>query len=168
LLLDWGAPFDLFGALALERADEARRILEGAADLIPETHRPESLLAMVVSLIGTRIVQRTRVGPSYRRDRAASGIPTEDEAVVKAAVAEDLDLLDLLIARGALRYPSYDAVYMALELPDPTVAERLLEAGAERTPGPRSGNLLPLRYAAGQSACKERMLALLGRYQIDS
>ena len=78
-------------------------ILEEAADLIPETHRPESLLAMVVSLIGTRIVQRTRVGPSYRRDRAASGIPIEDEEVVEAAVAADLDFLDVLIARGALR-----------------------------------------------------------------
>src|SRR5262249_14524394 len=90
-------PLDLFGALARHLADDVRKILDEDPEVIAQTLRPESLLAMAVALIGQRIIERTRVGPSYRRDRAASGIPVQDDALVEATVLEHIDLIDLLI-----------------------------------------------------------------------
>ncbi len=145
-----------------------RRILDGDPDVLAKTSQPETLLGIAVGIIGDRIVKRTGVGLAYRRHPAASGMPFQDEASVKEAVLEDLDLLDRLIARGALRFGSYDALYQAVALPDTMVAELLLRAGAEQVPGPGSGNRLMLQFAAEQSACKGRMLSLLEQYETSS
>lgn len=166
LLLEHGASLDLYCALALDRMHEARALIAEDSQVLANTARPEALLAMVVNAIADKIVRRTGVGPSYRRDLAASGRRVDDGQTVAAAILEDMDVLDSLISAGALRYPSYDAVYGAVQLPDPIVAERLLAAGAERVPGPRSGNLCGLFHASQESACGTEMRALLERYGV--
>jgi ankyrin repeat protein len=165
-LLERGASLDLYTALALERGEEARRILSEDPDAVAKTVLPEVLLRQVIGLISLKTIPLTIAESRSRRALDASGKGVDYATAVRAAVLEEMDLIDTLIARGALQYPSYDALYDAFELPDPMVAERLLEAGAERVARPGSPDRFGLFYAVRNSVCKEHMCSLLVRYGV--
>jgi hypothetical protein len=82
-------------------------------------------------------------------------------------IRDHLDLLDALLIRGAPTSGGFEALRLALSLPDPSVAERLLAAGVplrDRDIPDRPVTLL--LDAAEQSTAREEMLSLLSRYGV--
>lgn len=154
LLIDHGATLDLRSALSLDWVEEARRMLAGDPLAITTSSAPERLLVTAVYLIHRALLN----GDAFH----GPALEHVDPKAASAIVTRHIDLIDALLARGAPTTGGFEALRMALELPDPAVAERLLSAGVPlsdpRLPGPPAVWLLS---AAGRSHCREEMLALL-------
>ncbi len=158
LLMGYGVPLDLNSALVCGLSGPAREILAGGPAAVASAPKPEDLLRDALI-------------------RASLDLPDPDTGpdlfgpvpgALPSAVAGHLELIDALLARGAPLDGALVALRTALGLPDATLAERLLAAGVPLTgpdhPG-RSGR--ELLDAADQSACRDEMIALLGRYGIE-
>jgi|GEM_PF-5690551 len=150
VLLRHGARLDLSSALGLRKSSEARRMIQEDPEIVRKNPYSGSLLAEVVVMIEAKINHRLPPGPVT----VAQQVEAAD-----AVLAEDGDILDLLIARGAPKQGSYEALYYAVQLPTLAIARRLLDFGAERTPSyPGSEDLFP---AARRSPLRDEMLDLL-------
>jgi hypothetical protein len=157
LLLGYGVPLDLNSALMLGWADAARKLLADDPEAVAGAPKPDWLLMNAVDLIRLKVNREATAGPLFRPDRG----------VAEGVIRDHLDLLDALIARGAPTLGSFHTLRVALELPDPSIAERLLAAGVPLSDPPMT---LPpstlLLDAADRSPPREEMLSLLGRYGV--
>jgi len=149
-LLGQGVPLDLSTALNLEWVDEARRLLADC-DAVYKAPRPELLLRSAVYLIGRKIY--------------ASG--GKDAQAAIAVIDSNIDLVNRLLECGAPMSRSFDALVCAVELPDPTVAKLLLEAGAHTRSESSTDGPARLWEVAQQSTCPGDMIALLRSHGVD-
>jgi hypothetical protein len=157
LLLGYSVPLDLNSTLMLGWADAARKLLTDVTEAVARAPKPDWLLINAVDLIRLKVHREATAGPLFR----------PDPGVAEGVIRDHLDLLDALIARGAPTSGSFHALRVALELPAPSIAERLLAAGVPLSDSPLA---LPhstlLLDAAERSTAREEMLSLLGRYGV--
>lgn len=157
LLLDQGAYLDLNSALRLGRSDDVRRILREEPNALDRTPWPKYVLHDAAFL--------TRILLDYRD---ASGWDA-DPAAVAEVISEGRDLIEMLVARQPPldRRVHHSALTVAVQLPDPAIAEILLKYSSQPE-SHSTGPFAKLSFVA--QCCSPRpgpMLKLLQRYGVD-
>ncbi len=135
-------------------ADEARALLKQNPHLVHSIIEPESLLDEATSLIDKKL----------RLHANNNEVFPADASVRQRIIAENKDILELLMAQGAPKKGSYHAMFRAVQLPDTEIAEMLLNYGAETTnPSACPWDLYEI-LEMGNCPRKDEMAALLRKY----
>jgi hypothetical protein len=150
VLHEHGMDYDLHAALMLGKTDEIRKILKDP-DAVKKATNPGRLIEQAVSMIWQFSWQL--------RD------PGAHEAG-KKMVRDNIDILESLWAQNVPAEKSSSAMYAALQLPDPLIAEALLKHGAplEYHQGPKPMDLLSV--AQMNRYCAPEMSAMLSKYGV--
>jgi hypothetical protein len=167
LLLKRGAQVDLHSAMGLLDASRAQQILRDDPNTVTNDPLAHQLLTGAVGMMVGKIDRRMRQqGVTYGLSEKHVA-PQLWRQVSQQVVAEDLDLLEELIARKApVERRGAWALVAATEIADARVVRRLLEYGVPK-PDEGSGLKLIMREHVMQNPCRDELEALFRRHGVE-
>jgi hypothetical protein len=141
-------------------------MLEGP-DAVRNAPHPELLPRLAVWVVFEAVMES--VGPLFAIMLRRGRFELDREALA-IVVKDHIDILESLLAKGMPMERSYDALMIAVQLPDTSVAELLLKSGATVSEpfyksGIGAGHGVTGR--ARRSPCKDEMIALLRSHGCD-